>query len=182
MTRKLCGLAITAALLAASLQAAEVPRRSPELAVALTDGKQVLLSAQRGKVTALLFILTYCAHCHETVRLLSGLQKEWGERGLQVVVTAIEPMAKMAVPDFIRRFEPPFPVGYNEREEAVAYLEHPPTFRLLMPQFVLIDREGTIRAQHGGDDPSFFGVNEERNLRAKIEELLKQEAKDRKAK
>jgi len=38
--------------------AAEVPRKSPEFAVELPDGKQVLVSSYRGKVLCLAFILT----------------------------------------------------------------------------------------------------------------------------
>lgn len=182
MLRRICTRAICVAVLSASLEAAEVPRRSPEFAVALTNGKQFLLSEQRGKVTALLFILTYCAHCQDTVKTLSTLQKEYGARGFQVVATAIEPMAKMLVPDFIKRFDPAFPVGFNEREQALSYLQHPSTFRLLMPQLVFIDRMGTIRAQYTGED-AFFGADEEKNLREKIEGLLKSgEVRSRKAK
>ena len=45
-------------LLFASLFAAETPRKSPEFAIHLTDGKQVLASEYRGKVLCLVFILT----------------------------------------------------------------------------------------------------------------------------
>ncbi|HWQ55837.1 MAG TPA: TlpA disulfide reductase family protein [Bryobacteraceae bacterium] len=182
MLRNICARAIFVAVLAGSLHAAEVPRRSPEFAVALPNGKQILISEQRGKVMALLFILTYCAHCQDTVKALSTLQKEYGPRGFQVVATAIEPMAKTMVPDFVKRFEPAFPVGFNEREQALSYLQHPSNFRLLMPQLVFIDRTGTIRAQYTGDDP-FFGADQEKNLREKIESLLKSgDVKTRKAK
>lgn len=175
MTRRLCISAICAALCSTSLAGAEVPRRSPEFAVPLINGKQVLLSEQRGKVTALLFILTYCAHCQETVNVLSKLQKEYAPRGFQVVASAIDPMAKMSVPDFIKRFEPGFPLGYNDRDQVLSYLQHPLTFKLWMPQLVLVDRQGIIRAQYAGDN-NFFGAEQEKNLREKIEGLLKQPA------
>ena len=119
---RLCILAICASLCPAALMGADVPRRSPEFAVPLANGKQALLSEHRGKVTAILFILTYCAHCQETVNVLSRLQAEYGPRGFQVLATAIDPMAKMAVPDFIRRFQPNFPLGYNDRDQALSYL------------------------------------------------------------
>jgi thiol-disulfide isomerase/thioredoxin len=175
MTRKIWVLGICAGLLAATLQAAEVPRRSPEFAIRLDGGKQVLLSEQRGKVVALLFILTHCPHCQETVKLLSRLQNEYGPRGFQALATAIEDLAHMTVPDFIKRFHPDFPVGFNNRNETISYLQHPPAFRMLMPQLVLVDRQGTIRGQYTGDDP-FFGANEEKNLREQIEKLLRQPA------
>lgn len=176
MTRRLLGVAISAVLLATALQGAEVPRRSPEFAIGLNNGKQVLLSEHRGKVVALLFILTHCPHCQETVKLLTRLQTEYGPKGFQTLATAIEDLAETSVPDFIRRFEPNFPVGFNTRNQALAYLQHPPAFRMLMPQLVLVDRQGTVRGQYSGDDP-FFGVNEEKNLRDQIERLLAQPAR-----
>ena len=45
-------------LLTGSLFAAEIPRKSPEVVIKLTDGKQILASEYRGKVLCLVFILT----------------------------------------------------------------------------------------------------------------------------
>ena len=68
----------------------------------------------------------------------------------------------------------------DNRDQVIEYLQHPPMFKLLMPQLALIDREGTVRAQYAGDDP-FFGAEQDKNLRAKIEELLKQGGAPQKA-
>lgn len=168
MSRRLCLFAL---LLSLTAGAAQVPRRSPEFAIALNGGKQILLSEYKGKAVALIFILTYCPHCQVTIQHLVKFQNEFGPRGFQVLSSAIEDMASLAVPDFIRRFQPNFPVGYNTRDPVLEYLQHPSMFKLLMPQLVLIDREFNIRAQYAGDDP-FFGPDQEKNLRAKIEALL----------
>jgi len=162
-------------LLGGSLFAAQVPRRSPEFAVNMENGKQLLLSQYRGKAVALIFLLTYCSHCQHTTQILTKLQQEYGPRGFQVVGSAIEDMAKMAVPDFIKRFQPSFPVGYSDRNSVIQYLQHPAMLRMMMPQVVFIDREGMIRAQYSGDDP-YFGDNQEKNLRQSIESLLKENA------
>ena len=45
-------------MLAGSVFAAQVPRKSPEFVVQPPDGKPVLLSSYRGKVVCLMFILT----------------------------------------------------------------------------------------------------------------------------
>ena len=47
-----------AAMLGTALAAEITPRKSPELAIQLTDGKQVKVSDYRGKVLCLVFILT----------------------------------------------------------------------------------------------------------------------------
>ena len=159
--------------LALTSTAAQVPRHSPEFAINMTDGRQVLLSQYRGKVVALIFILTTCPHCQHTVQVLSKLQNEYGPRGFQVLATAVDTMGKMYVPDFIRRFQPPFPVGFNERDSINEYLQHPSMLRMSMPQIVFIDRQGTIRAQHSGED-AFFAGDQEKTIAATIEPLLKE--------
>jgi hypothetical protein len=50
-------LALLAAFAAVSF-AQQIPRRSAEFAVKLTDGKEILLSSLRGKVVCLTFIVT----------------------------------------------------------------------------------------------------------------------------
>ncbi len=153
---------------------ANLPRKSPEFAINAMDGKQILVSQYHGKVVVLAFILTTCPHCQHTIELLSRLQPEYKEK-VQVLACAIEDMAKMNVPDFIKKYQPPFPVGYCWRDSAVEYLQHPPMLRMLMPNLVFIDRQGMIRSQYSGDAP-FFGDDQEKNLKAEIEKTLKEGA------
>jgi AhpC/TSA family. len=165
-------MAACTAVLAALLPAAQVPRKAPEFGISLNSGKQVLLSQHRGKVVALMFILTYCSHCQDTVKIMKGMQAKYGPQGFQVLTSAIEDMASMSVPDFIKQFQPNFSVGFNSRNQVIPFLQFDSDMRMMMPQLVFVDREGQIRAQYSGDDP-FFGPQQEANIRAKIEELLK---------
>jgi len=151
-----------------------VPRPSPDFAVNMNDGSQLHISQYHGKVVVLAFILTYCAHCQFTSQILAGLQKEYAPQGLQVVAAATEDMAAMAVPDFIRRFQPGFPVGFAPRNTVETYLEHPVMFKMMMPQVVVIDRQGVIRAQIAGDDKFFDRTNQEKNFRELLVPLLKE--------
>ena len=166
-------LAVVIANAGAVAPAAELPRPSPDFAVNLVGGQQIQVSQYKGKVCALAFILTTCPHCQKTIGFLSTMQKEYGPRGFQVLASAIETMAAMNVPDFIKRFQPPFPVGFNDQNPVQEYLQHPVILRLLMPQVVFIDRQGTIRAQYAGDD-KFFADDQEKHLREQIEALLKE--------
>lgn len=170
--RKICAILLCLAGLA---MAADIPRPAPDLAINLPTGSQLHPSQYQGKVVVLAFILTYCSHCQFTSQILAKLQKEYGPQGLQVVASAIDPMALMKVPDFVQQFQPGFPVGANEHDEAGRYLQHPVMFRMMMPQLVFIDRKGTIRAQHAGDDEKFFdNATQEKNIREVIEPLLKE--------
>jgi peroxiredoxin len=164
------------ALSAASLFARTLPRPAPDFAVHLTNGKQVLLSQFHGKVVALAFILTYCPHCQKVVGILGKDQAEFGERGFQVLATAIEEGAAKAVPDFLKRFSPSFPLGFDLRPAVLDFLQHPTAEPLMMPQIAFIDRTGAIRAQYGANESFFDESHQEQNIRAKIEELLKQSA------
>jgi hypothetical protein len=46
------------ALLASTSFAVDIPRKSPEFAIKMMDGKELLVSQYRGKVLCLVFILT----------------------------------------------------------------------------------------------------------------------------
>ena len=153
---------------------AEVPRPAPDFTVYLNDGREIHLSEYKGKVVVLAFLLTTCPHCQFTSQVLTKLQQDYGPRGFQVIGSAIDEMSKMLVPDFIRNFQPAYPVGFNQREVAEDFLQHPVIYRLLMPQVVVIDRRGTIRAQYAGDDKFFEKADQERNFRELVEPLLKE--------
>lgn len=171
--RSVLAAGILFALLLPALCAGMLPRAAGEFTVNLAGGKQALLSQYKGKVVALIFILTYCPHCQKITGLLIQDQRQYGPRGFQVLASAIEDGAPAAVPDFLKSFNPPFPVGSNSRGRVLDFLQHPMAARLLMPQLVFIDRQGMIRAQYAGDDPFLEEGKAEANLQSKIEELLK---------
>jgi peroxiredoxin len=165
---------------APALKAINLPRQSPEFAISLSNGQQVLLSQYQGKVVVLAFILTWCPHCQKTIGYLGKDQKAYGPRGFQVLASAIEDVARVNLPAFIKQFNPPFPVGFDNQTVAINFLEHPPMLIPHMPILAFIDRQGVIRAQYEGDDKFFSEDRAEKNLSDKIEELLKQGAQRKK--
>jgi hypothetical protein len=102
---------------------------------------------------------------------LNKLQTEYGPKGFQALGAALDDSPQLMLPNFLKRFQPTFPVGYSNRDAAVDYLQHPITQRIVMPQLVFIDRQGQIRAHYTGSDP-FLGADVEKNLRGMIEDLL----------
>jgi peroxiredoxin len=153
-------------------RAAELPRPSPDFAINLGQGKQLRISQYKGKTVVVAFILTYCSHCQKAVGVLSKMQREYSQRGLQVLASATEDMAAAALPGFLRQFDPPFPVGVNTTAEFIAYMQHPVMLQLYMPGLVFIDKSGTIVAQYEGRDPFLEETNVEKNIRAKLEQML----------
>jgi hypothetical protein len=75
------------------------------------------------------------------------------------------------VPDFIRQFHPPFPVGIANYMGAREYLQLAPAARPSVPFMVLIDRAGTIQVQHTGEEP-YFNDQQDEHIRADVEKLL----------
>jgi len=161
------------AAFAAMASAIDLPRPAPDLAINTVDGPPIQVSQYKGKVVVLAFILTTCPHCQKTVGYLTAIQKEYGPRGVQVLASAIDDMGKLNVPDFVKRFQPSFPVGFNTQDEADGVLQNPVIYRLYVPQLLFIDRQGIIRAQHGGDD-KFFGDGQDQHIRDEIDALLKE--------
>jgi len=153
---------------------ADVPRKSPEFAILPPGGRQYLLSQYRGDVVALEFAFTTCPHCQHSARLLSQFKKDYGAKGFQPLIVAFNPMAGMLVPEFVSMTGADFPVGASPRETVLQYLGVPDNLRLVVPQMVLIDRNGNIRYQSPADSSDKFF--DERVLRTRIEELLKERA------
>ena len=161
--------------------AADVPRKSPELAFTMPDGKPALLSQYHGKVIALEILLTTCPHCQRASSVLEKLYKELAPRGVQVVGVAINPPPAGTTPGqqaagYVKMLGLTFPVGFTTHEMAADFLQHPMMLRMMMPQLVLIDRKGVIQAQHAGDDPFFDQTKEEANIREAIDKVLKEGA------
>src|SRR5258708_3930835 len=150
--------ALAALFLCVSGEAATVPRPSPEYVIRAPTG-DVLLSQFRGKVVLLAFIHTTCPHCQNSVGLMSQIQNEYGPRGFQALAAAFNDLAPQLVPEFINRFRPNFPVGFTGREMVNDYLQFPSNMPFRIPIYVFIDRKGTIRGQHTGEDPFFQDEN-----------------------
>jgi thiol-disulfide isomerase/thioredoxin len=161
-----------------SLGAEDLPRKAPELQFALPTEGPKLLSQYRGKVVALEFISTTCPHCQAAAGIMSGFQREYGPRGFQALDVAInvadsaptKAEQEALVMNFIRQFQVAFPVGYATRDQESAFMGFSLMERSVVPQVILIDRNGLIHYQTPplGDsklqDPAI--------LRQHIEELL----------
>jgi len=110
---------------------------------------------------------------------LSGIQKDFGPRGLQVLGAAFNDGAPQLVPGFIAQFQPNFPMGDSARESVAEYLRNPPWKRSYVPIFLFIDRKQVIREQHSGEEPFF--QDEDKNVRVVLDALLKEPAPVKKA-
>jgi peroxiredoxin len=176
---RLLSVGLACLLMASAVLAAEpkIPRPAGEFDITLDNGQHVLLSKYHGKVTLLAIILTGCPHCQHSSTIFQKLADDYGPKGFEVLAAAINEDAKAELPKFIYKQGVKFPVGMSTREQAYSYLQAEQGIGapiVYMPQIVVIDRKGVIRAQHGGNDPFF--EEQEKNLRFLIEGLLKEPA------
>lgn len=162
-----------------TLQAAEVPRPAPELTIREASGKTTRLSSLKGDVVVLQFLDTSCPHCQAMAGTLSKIQADWGSRGLQVFGIAFDPSVNtpdaaknaQSLRNFATRYAK-FPVGSLPRDEVLKYLQISVLQQFYVPQMMVIDRKGVIRAQ---DKPKPTGeLNDETRLRALLNTLLKE--------
>jgi hypothetical protein len=161
--------------LAAASFAATLPRDAGDIAVTLTGGKQVKLSDYPGQVRVVAFILTTWPHCQKTTQVLSGIQKELGSKGLQIIEGTLN--ADPDIPGFLQRFQPNFPVGSIDPINAGAIMQLSPMVRTFVPYMLIVDRKGVIQAQYtGGDDFLKDEEKQEQNIRSEILKWLKQPA------
>jgi len=172
---KFISFAFLAAVAAMISFGMDVPRPAPPLVVKTPVGGTIDLASYKGKVVALEFLITTCPHCQNCSRILQKMQVEYGPKGFQALGVATNDMANMLVPDYVRSLGLSFPVGFAGREVAHEFLQHPMMLIMYMPQLVFIDRAGVIRAHYPGGDKFF--QDEEKNVRAQIESLLKEPAR-----
>jgi thiol-disulfide isomerase/thioredoxin len=165
---------LIAALLLSSLavMAQKTPRPAPELSINIPNGKPILLSQYRGKVTIVELLITTCPHCQHAAQLLSKLQGEYGPKGFQAVGVAFNDMSQMLVPDFVRDFRLTHPIGYASRDTVYSFLQVDPKLAIHVPQLVIIDRKGVIRHQSMPREDTI--TQTEPFLRKTIESLLKE--------
>jgi peroxiredoxin len=162
-----------------ALPSAPVPRKSPEFTITEPSGKTTLLSSFKGKVVVIEFLFVKSQHCVRLAQILNQLNGELGPRGFQAVGIAFD------APDPTKTGGPylgalldslklGYPVGYSSAGAVDAYLGRTGTETLAIPQLVVIDRAGVIRAATGrATDPK---LEDENSLRALIEGLLKEGA------
>ncbi len=149
-----------------------VPRKAPEFTIVEPSGKQTLLSSYKGKVVCVEFLYTTCPHCQAASQVFSKMQRALGPRGVQFIGIAFNDNAAVLTDPFVKQFNVAYPVGYSNVDTVLSYLGVSVMDRWVVPQIVVIDRKGMIRAQSPttGDEK----LQNEYSLRPLIEGLLKE--------
>ncbi len=164
--RSLASLAVVLALGFPAATAAPVPREAPGLMVTDVMGQKQDLSRFRGKVMVIEFGLIRCTGCLRTAQMINKLHAEMASRGFQPVVVVFDnDINSPVINDLGRLLKLNYPVGYTTSEDVDRYLARAATERFHVPQLVVIDRAGVIRAQsRPAGETSLTDENYLRNL------------------
>ena len=102
--------------------------------------------------------------------MYTKLQKEYGPRGFQALGIAINDATPAMAADFVQQYGVGYPVGYAPKDTMLSYLGISVMERWAVPQVVVIDRKGMIRAQ--SEAMPLGSLQDEARLRALVESLL----------
>ncbi len=170
-------LAFVLAAATVGITSSTVPRTSPEFIINQPSGKTTLLSSYKGKVVMMEFLFLRSEKCLNLARTMNKLNQEFGSRGFQPVAIAFPAPQSEASASLVGYmadyFKLTYPVGYADKDNVDQYLGRGENEILRIPQILIIDRTGMIRAQTGMDNPQ---LENEDSLRALIDRLLKEGA------
>jgi peroxiredoxin len=159
-----------------ALPTVTVLRKSPEFAIADSSGKTTQLSSFKGKVVVMEFLFVKSQHCMRVAATLNKLNHELGPSGFQAVGIVFDPpnttqTGEQLLPVVVDSLKLTYPLGYASKNAVDNYLGRNGNEILNIPQVVVIDRAGMIRATSGGrsGDPT---LEDENSLRTLINGLL----------
>lgn len=121
---------------------------APNFRVTRSDGGALHLGELRGEVVVLVFFLPTCPHCHEALRFLDRLRARLAQPELHIVPVSLRASLGL-INDMRRELDLELPIyvdGDSSAREAYAHAG-------VVPDIVVIDREGRVAARHRGSDP-----------------------------
>jgi peroxiredoxin len=160
--------------------AAALARQSPDFSIAEPGKPTLQLASFKGKVVVMEFLFLRSEHCLRVARTLNKLQEELGSRGFQPVAVVFDPptgstAGAQAVTFMTSYYKLTYPVGYATKDNVDKYLGRSGNEILNIPQVVVIDRSGAIRAASGGRGGDIT-LEDETALRVLIGRLLDEAA------
>ena len=141
---------------------AQSVQKAPNLVLKDTRGREFRLSDYRGKVVLLNFWATWCPPCRAEMPDLVRWQRQYRNRGLQVIGVTYPPNDIGEIKSFIRSIKVNYPVALGTKETKALFMEGE-----TLPITVVIDRDQTIRE-------TIEGILLPEEFEVKIKPLLKQ--------
>ena len=154
-----------------------VPRPAKDFTVVEPSGRQIKLSSLKGKVVSIEFLFTTCPHCQAASKVFTQLQQELGPKGFQALGVAFDEATAEKTARFKQQFGVGYPVGFATQDVVMNYLGISVMERMTVPQVMIIDRKGQVRAQ--SEPLGTEQLSDLKYLRTMIGDLLKESGSPR---
>jgi peroxiredoxin len=82
--------ALVGQLVHAAFAASPSATEAPDFVLPSSTGKNIRLSELRSDVVAIAFVAEWCGDCSDQVRELEGVQREFADRGLQILTISFD--------------------------------------------------------------------------------------------
>jgi len=130
----------------------EIVVEDPELTLKDLTRVRRQLSDYRGRIVVLNFFATYCVPCRKELPQLTAIQREYADRGVQVITVSADDVEDGAkVRRFVRETRLDLPVWLGATEADMARFG----LRLTLPDTVIIGRDGRVAWRvEGAFDPA----------------------------
>jgi thiol-disulfide isomerase/thioredoxin len=112
---------------------------APDFTLQTLDGKQMTLSALKGKAVLLNFWATWCSPCKIEMPWFVELQKQYGPQGLQIVGVAMDDASKEDIAKFAKDIGVNYPILVGKEAVGDLYGGVP-----ALPETFFIGRDGKI--------------------------------------
>jgi peroxiredoxin len=169
--RYIVSLATLLALGFPAVAAPPVLRGSPEFTIVDPSGHTTPLSSFKGQVVVIEFLLYRCPSCLHMAQTINKLNGEMANRGFRPIgIVFDDGVTEPVVHDLALLLKLNYLVGYTTSDQVDRYLGRSPVVRLQVPQVVVIDRAGVIRAQSRPSGEA--NLTDESYLRNLVRELL----------
>jgi cytochrome c biogenesis protein CcmG/thiol:disulfide interchange protein DsbE len=115
------------------------PKTAPAWELSDLNGKPIRLSDFGGKIVVLNFWATWCPPCRREVPALIAFQKEYADKGVQVVGVSMDKQGATEVASFAKKMGINYPIVLGDQKMSEAYggIEGIPTT-------FIIDRQGNV--------------------------------------